>query len=92
MQVTMRNFKSSNDQRNTITTEHLLLGFGNALGNGKTMLRDIIWQISPLIDFYTGDNKQVSARNGVDGHEGYAKLISEHECAGQFASNDASKY
>jgi len=42
MQMTMWNFKSSNDQRNTIAVENPLLCVGNALRNDKAMLGDII--------------------------------------------------
>jgi hypothetical protein len=42
MQMAMWNFKSSNDQRNTIAVENTLLRPGDALGNAKAMLGDII--------------------------------------------------
>ena len=42
MQMTMWNFKSSNDQSNTIAVENAFLRVGNALGNAKAMLGDII--------------------------------------------------
>lgn len=91
MQVAVWHFESSDDQRNTITVKNLLLCLGNLLGNGKAMLRDVIWQICPLIDFDTGNNKKVPARNGIDGHECNANLVGVHKGAGQFACNDASK-
>ena len=92
MQVTMRNFKSSDDQGNTITMEKLLLSLGNALCDGKAMLGYDIWQICPLINLHSWNDKKMSAGNWVNGHEGDANLIGIDKCAGQFASNDASKY
>jgi len=92
MQVAVWHFESSDDQRNTITVKNLFLCLGNLLGNGKAMLRDVIWQICPLIYFNTWNNKEVSTRNGVNGHKSNAHIVGVHECAGQFACNDASKY
>lgn len=92
MQMAMWNFKSSNDQRNTIAVENTLLRLGNALGNPKAMLGDVIWQICPLIYLCSRDNEQVSARNGVDRHKCDANLIGVHECARQFACDDACEY
>ena len=89
MQMAMWNFKSSNDQRNTIAVENAFLRVGNTLGNTKAMLGDIIGYIGPLIYLRSRDDEQVSARNGVDGHECDANIVGVHKCARQFASDDA---
>ena len=82
MQVAVWNFEPCNDQSNTITMKNLLLGFGYALSDGKAMLGNVIWQIGPLINLDSWNDKKMSAGDWVNGHEGDANLIGIDECPG----------
>lgn len=87
--MTVRNFKTGDDEADTLTLESVLNATGNFMSSRKKVVREMRGEISPFVNFLDGAQQNVAISDGVDCQEASTEIIAVHECSRNVASKDA---
>jgi len=87
----VRHFIASDDHPHLVAVERCLLRTTNMASDGEEMIAEVVGKIDPVVGFHPRDNKGMTRRHRVDGHEGNTAVIAPDECARYVAIDDASK-
>lgn len=85
MNVAMIHFIASDDKANTLTGKRLLESSADAVRDGEEMLRQRRGEVDPMVNFFYGNDKDMTVTKWVDGHECRTLIISIYKRAGDIA-------
>ena len=85
------NFQSGDDERDSFGVKCAHLGCANLAGNDGEMPGKFVWEIDPVVNFESRDNKCVAGANWGDRQEGDAHIVSVNEPSWKVAVDDLGK-